>query len=370
VARLFGRRLDKSGDGSGETNMRNVSQILVIRLRELGDTLQTTPVLRQLRRLHPQAAIDVLCQQSSKAVLEHNRNIDSMFVLPPRASVATFLSIAAGLRRRDYDLIVDVQSLPKTAIMARLIGGRQRLGYRKRGIRNRLCYTQPHRQAYLEYAALQHLRLLQDDRVDYNDLELDFEVSPETLKSAEQFVHRHLRPPFAAIFGISRFSHRTWPVDKTAAIADRLAAAGVQPWLVYGPGQEDAAFRIAEHMRQPAVLNYPMPDFATLRAILGRAELFFGNDGGPKHAAVAAGIATVTVCSAVHGTAWAVPNDLRHRVVATRAYPGVARLAGTFTDADTLAEIPVSAAWQEVKVALQQTAAVGRRTEAAVRRAA
>lgn len=330
--------------------------ILVIRLRELGDTLLTTPVLRQLRRLHPAARIDVLCQGGSRRVLEHNPHIDGTIVLPPRAPATEFLSIAADLRRRRYDLVVDVQSLPKTALLARLVGGRERIGYRKPGWRNRLCYTRPQRQTPGEYAARQHLRLLQDARVDLDDVDLDFEVGPQALDAADEFVRRHLRPPFAAIFGICRFGTRAWPAEKTAAVADKLGALGIQPFLVYGPGQEDAAAGIAARMGHRAVHGYQMPDFPTLRAILGRAEVFFGNDGGPKHAAVAAGIPTVTVCDAMHATGWAPPNDPRHRVAATRTYPGAAPLAGTFTESDALADIPVAAAWHEVTVALRQRA--------------
>lgn len=346
--------------------MGEVSRILVIRLRELGDTLLTTPLLRQVRRLHPRAEIDVLCQRASQAVLAHNPNVDATFLLPPRASAVSFLAVATALRRR-YDLVIDVQSLPKTAIMTRLVGGRQRMGYRRRGWRNRLCYTRPHRQRGGEYAARQHLRLLQDDRVDYDDVALDFAVATETQDAADRFVRRHLKPPFAGIFGICRFGQRAWPAEKTAVVADRLAAAGIRPWLVYGPGDEYAARRIAARMRHQPVIGYPMPDFPTLRAILGRAEMFFGNDGGPKHAAVAAEIPTVTICAAEHGTAWGPPNDPRHRVVATRAYPGVAPLAGTFTEADTLAEIPVFAAWQEVRRALEQA---GARRDSPLQRAA
>jgi len=355
---------------AGGRFVRTAASILVIRLRELGDTLLTTPLLRQLRRLHPTARIDVLCQQGSRAVLARNRHVDETFLLPPRASASAFLAVAAALRHRRYDLVVDVQSLPKTALMARLVGGRERLGYRKPGWRNRLCYTRPHRQQAGEYAARQHLRLLQDDRVDCDDIALEFDVGPEAEHAADLFVRRHLRPPFAAVFGVSRFPERLWPAEKTAALCDRLAAAGIQPWLVYGPGQEDAAAGIAARMRHGAVHGYPMPDFPTLRAILGRAEVFFGNDGGPKHAAVAAGIPTVTACVAHHATGWAPPRDPRHRVVSTQAYPGVAPLAGTFTDARTLADVPVAAAWQEVKSVLRQAAGRGRPAAAPLRRAA
>ena len=334
-------------------------KILLIRLRELGDKLLTTPLVRQVRRLHPGAQIDVLCQKANACVFEHNHQIDHTFKLLPRASISEFLAVASELRRRRYDLVVDVQSLPKTAIMARLTGGRERIGYLKRGWRNRLCYTRPYRQHIVEYAARQHLRLLQDDRIDMDDIDLDFPVGPDTSAEADAFCRKYLRPPFAAIFGVCRFGYREWAPEKTAAVADRLAALGIQPWLVYGPGQAKATGEIAARMRHHAVHEYDMPSFATLGAILSRSTLFFGGDGGPKHAAVAAGIPTVTVCRADHASGWAPPNTARHRVVTTRAYPGLAPFVGTFTDATTIAEIPVEAVWKQIAQTLRQQGDAG-----------
>ena len=334
-------------------------EILVIRLRELGDTLLTTPLLRQLRRLHPQARISVLCQTANACVMEHNPHVDELIMLPRQASAGEFLRIAARLRQRHYDLVVDAQSRPKTALIARLTGGKQRLGYRKPGWRNRLCYTHPYREPVGEYSARQHLRLLQDDRIDLDDNGLDFPISDEASSAADACCRTYLRPPVAAVFGVSRFGYRMWPVKKMAAVADRLARLGMQPWLVYGPGQAEAAHQIASQMRHPAMVDYEMPSFATLRAVFSQCALFFGNDGGPKHVAVAAGIPTVTVSEAEHAHVWSPPGTPRHRVACTRAKRSESALAGTFTNTDKLAEIPIEAAWKEIAAALRQPAQQG-----------
>jgi ADP-heptose:LPS heptosyltransferase len=345
-------------------------KILLVRLRELGDTLLVTPLLRQLKRLYPGGEIDVLCQHSNLPVLEHNDHVSRCFILPPRASAGSFLSIAGQLRRNRYSLVIDSQSLPKTAIMARLTGARMRLGLLKPGWRNRLCYTHPCRVPIDEYTARSNLRLLQDDRVDLDDVGLDFPVSDETESLADAFVRRYLRPPVAAIFGVSRFAGRVWPVEKTAEVGDRLASLGLQPWLVYGPGQAEAARAIADRMKRPALHEYEMPSFATLHAILRRCALFFGNDGGPKHAAVAAGIPTVTLYHARQASAWAPPSTPRHRVACTRPYPGMARPAGAFTFSESIAEIPADAVWKEIATALRQPAAFDHRPTLTLRRAA
>lgn len=333
-------------------------RILLIKLRELGDTLLATPLIRQLRRLHPHARIDVLCQKANRVILENNPHVDATVELPPRASVGDFVRIASHLRHQRYDLIIDAQGLPKTALMARLAGGRTRIGELQRGWRNHLCYTHPYRWHGNEYIARMNLRLLQDSRVDLDDLDLDFPVREAAELEADAFVRDYLRPPVAAIFGICRFGYRAWPAEKTAAIADRLARLGLQPWLVQGPGQEDAAREIASRMRFPAVHAYAMPSFETLRAILERCALFFGNDGGPKHVAVAANIPTVTVYHACQAPLWAPPQTHRHRVVCSRVTADVPKLTRARNGASALAEIPVSEVWSEIAEALRQSPAL------------
>jgi ADP-heptose:LPS heptosyltransferase len=345
-------------------------KILLIRLRELGDSLLMTPLVRQLSRLHPRAEIDVVCQASNRCVFEHNPGISQTITQPRKASPSQFLSVANTLRCRRYDLVLDVQGLPKTALLARLTCGRERVGFRNRGWRNRVCYTRVHGEVRPEYAAQRNLRLLADERVDFDDIDLEFPVHQDAEKAADVFCRRYFHGPVAAIFGISRFGSRLWRTDRIAAIADRLAARGLQPWLVYGPGQAADAEGIALQMRQKALVNYEMPSFPELRAILGRCELFFGNDGGPKHAAVSAGIPTVTVYSSGPAIHWAPPNRDRHRVVCTRLNHAHRPWAGRATDAASIDQISIDDVWSEITDVLKQSALTPQGSALGIRRAA
>ena len=55
---------------------QSVSRVLVVRLRSIGDTVLTTPSLIALRRLLPQARIDVLLEDWVAPVLEGFEDID------------------------------------------------------------------------------------------------------------------------------------------------------------------------------------------------------------------------------------------------------------------------------------------------------
>jgi len=332
----------------------NASSILVIRLRELGDTILATPLLRQLKKIYPQARLDVLCQKANRVILKDSRYVDETIVLPRQASAREFLKLARSLRAKKYDLIIDAQGLPKTALMSRLIGAKKRTGFRDRGWRNRICYSHPIQRPPAEYMAMANLRLIQDDRVDFRDTALELEVSEKAEASAEKFKRKYFAGPVAAVFGVDRYRYRSWSPQKTAVIADRLAGLGFQPWLVYGPGQEADANRIASFMKCGSVCDYEMPTFDTLAALLSRCALCVGNDGGPMHAARAVGIPTITIYHHAAALSWAPIDDRQHRIVCTRGAV-LSNFGGHFvTDALSLDEIPIEAVWQTVMQVVSQ----------------
>lgn len=329
--------------------MSDVGRILVIQLRELGDTIVTTPMLRQLHRLHPDATIDMVCQSANRQLVEHHPLVSRTFELRRGAGAHEFLGVARQLRGQRYDLIVDSQSLPKTALLSRLAGGRERIGFRRRWLCNRVCYTRPFRSPPCEYSGRNRLMLLQDDRVDLEDLRVEFFVSDEAKLNGMRFRETYFHAPVVAIYGATRFEYRRWGANKLANIADRLADRGYQAFLVYGPGEEHWARQIATAMRHTPLIDYPMPSLPELKEILTGCELFVGNDGGPKHFANAAGIPTVTVMDGVSAVYWTPPNRPDQRAVRLRADVVNDRVAGTVSDADDLTSIHEDEVWHEIE---------------------
>ncbi|QDU88469.1 Lipopolysaccharide core heptosyltransferase RfaQ [Pirellulimonas nuda] len=331
-------------------------RILVIRLRQLGDTLLATPLLRQLRRLYPAAEIDVLCQPQNEAILRHNPNIDRRIILPAGAGVRRFLEVAAGLRQQKYDWVLDSQAMPKTAVLTRLSGAARRVPLRSRPLRNRLFYTHAidDAQAPLEYAGRQNLRLTLDPRVDLDDLALDFPIGPESEAVADRFARRYLAGPTAAIFVVASTPERQWPLERFAELADRLADSGLRPLLLYGPGQEGAARSVADRMRRQALVDYPQLGFAELRGVLARCDLFIGNDGGPHHVATAAGVPSVTLFR-INPVRWSPPARPHQRFVASTDVASPHEACGLFTP-EPFESIPVDAVWRQIERSLSAPA--------------
>jgi len=333
-----------------------MKRILVIRLRELGDSLLTTPMLRQLGRLYPQASIDVLCEPRNEIVFRCHPNISQCFHFPRKAGLKHFVQLAWKLRNRRYDWVIDTQSVLKTQLLTWLTGAPRRHGLSCKPLLSRLTcthvYSNGHRRA--EYAGYINLKLLRDDRVNLDDLALDFHVSPDDQREAEQFRNKWLRPPVAAIYGVSHLPWQCWPTEKFVQLGDRLAKAGFQPLLVYGPGQVEAARQIASGMKYPAVVDYPMMSLSVLKGILAGCAIYTGNDGGPKHVACACGVPTVSVFGALHPENWTNPIRPDQRFISIRSDCRPIRTIGRCTTAATLAEIEVDEVGEQVEWLIQQ----------------
>jgi ADP-heptose:LPS heptosyltransferase len=341
-----------------------MERILIIQLRQLGDTLFSTPLIRQIRRLHPAAEIDWLCQGFNACILRHHPHLSRIEVLPRSAPPLLFARLAAKLRSRRYDMIVDPQTLSKTAILSWLSGAPKRTGFRRpwKGA----FYTKTLGHLGPEYTATRRLRLLDDPRVDLTDTRVDFHVTDEDIASAADFCAAHFDRPVVALYGCRNEFTRHWPAENYAAIGDRLAEQGFLPWLVYGPGEHDAARQIARLMRHRAIVEYPLISFPVLKEILARCALMVTCDGGPKAVAFAAGTPTVAMYFGTEAVGWNMPGDARHRVVATRFDgPGAAAIreqraeapVGIVTDAATTTEIPLASVWSEVEKLLAHLAA-------------
>jgi heptosyltransferase-2/heptosyltransferase-3 len=341
---------------TGDAINAAMKRILVIRLRELGDSLLTTPMLRQLKRLYPQASVDVLCEPRSDVIFRCHPYVSQRFYFPRKAGLRHFAQLAWKLRSRRYDWVIDTQSVLKTQLLTWLTAGSRRHGLSHKPLLSRLTCTHVYHNGRrrAEYAAYINLKLLRDDRVDLDDLALDFHISPSDRQDAAHFRKQWLRPPVAAIYAVSHLPWQCWPAEKFVQIGDRLAAAGFQPFLVYGPGQAPAAREIALRMKYPAAVDYPMMSLSVLKGILEGCAVYVGNDGGPKHVACSCGVPTVSVFGHLHPENWTDPTRPDQRFLSIRSDCRAVRTIGRCTNAETLAEIEVDDVWEQIEWLMQQ----------------
>ena len=111
--------------------------ILLVQLDHLGDAVITTGMLQALRKHYPQAAIEVLCSPWTQELFAACPEVNQVYVSKVnrfsrqdrRGWVWDILRWGWRLRRRRYDLAIDVRGEFPLALLIWLTGARRRLGW-------------------------------------------------------------------------------------------------------------------------------------------------------------------------------------------------------------------------------------------------
>jgi ADP-heptose:LPS heptosyltransferase len=136
---------------------------------------------------------------------------------------------------------------------------------------------------------------------------------------------------------VARDPLKQWGAERWAALADLLVVQGERVLLTHGPGEADQVRRVTHAMRRVPWRVRGVDTPARLAALVRRADLWVGHDGGPKHVAAAAGVPTVSVIRAGLGPVWTDTSPgSPHRFVEG---PGAARDPRGGLDALAVAEV-------------------------------
>jgi ADP-heptose:LPS heptosyltransferase len=290
-------------------------KILCIQLRQMGDTIMTTPAVRQLRALYPQAEIVFMSEELGANVYLNNPRISRLWIIPRNCSKWAFIKLLLSVYKERFDLTIDFQSGAKSAQIAFASRAKERIGFNFR-IR-RLVYT---RRVIIdgdEYAARSKNRLIAHLGGDLYDDATEFFVDSNALQTAKAFADKYdFGDNTIAFCVVSRREYKLLDPSFWAEVGDGLIAAGYKLWFVYGRGEKAMANAVFERLKRQecAIIDYDIPSVQELRAILERCALYLGNDGGSKHLSVAAQIGTVTVFSFVRAVNWTPKGHIAFQI--------------------------------------------------------
>ena len=116
--------------------MDRTENILLIRLKSIGDVLFALPAVHVIRENFPGAKITFLTSRENAPLLEGFREVDGVITLDrarfqsgnPLAIVSEAFSLFRRLRGGKFSLVVDFQGYGETAWLAWLSGAPQRWG--------------------------------------------------------------------------------------------------------------------------------------------------------------------------------------------------------------------------------------------------
>src|SRR5215211_1605702 len=107
-------------------------RILLIRLRQIGDVVFTTPAVHALRRRFPDAHLSYVVEPAGAPIVVNNPHLNEVIVAPRASGVLGLLgdlALARRLRTERYDVAIDFHGGPRASLLTWLSGAPERLGY-------------------------------------------------------------------------------------------------------------------------------------------------------------------------------------------------------------------------------------------------
>jgi lipopolysaccharide heptosyltransferase I len=277
-------------------------RILIVRLSAIGDVILTLPVLNALRDRFPRALLAWAVEERAAPLLRGHRALDELIVLPRwfLKSPPRVWGLYRRLRALRLEVAIDVQSLTKSAVVARLSGARRRIGFGGRWGRE----VSPWLNSELVYPTRRHviermLELLRPLGIQGAAVRFDLPLEEAEMAAAGRWVRQSgLERGFAMINPGAAWASKLWPPGRFAGVARHLGVTWGLPSVVVwaGPAERIAAGQVVAGSGGHARLA-PPTSLRELAALAQRARLFISSDTGPLHLAEAAG----TPCVGLYG---------------------------------------------------------------------
>ena len=305
------------------TDNHSTAHVVALLFRRVGDSLLATPALRAVKRHSPDTSLIVLCERQVARIFAHNPSISNIVEVNPSAS---FFELASVLRRTEPSIILDFLSLPHSGLASLCSGAHRRIGIAGRG--RSWMYTgvvDKQNADHPIYSAVHKLALAAAVGANDRDTTTEFHLTDNDRAFAESTWRErnwNRATRVAAFFVHSRREYKNWPLEKfRGVIRWLLDEHSIQPLLLATPGAESAVTELREHAGLTQLHTMTLADLGHLGSVLERCFVLIGNDGGPKHLAVAVGTPTVTVFMHDSPVFWTPPNDPRHIIFTSNASP-------------------------------------------------
>jgi lipopolysaccharide heptosyltransferase II len=271
--------------------------ILVIKLSAIGDVILSVPALRAIRKKFPLASIKALVGVKARNSLKGCPYVNDVIVCDfdgKDRGLFGLLKLSGALRRRGFDIAVDLQNNRKSHILSFLSFSALRFGYNNgkwgfllnRGIRDA---KKPLGPIEHQFRVLDSLGIALDDK--------RLELWPS--KEDEQFIDGFLASSWIGqrqlLIGVNmgsseRWVTKRWPVQNIARLCDELSARFGARVVITGIRKDiNSAIRLSQITKSRPILACGKTNITQLAVLIKRCRAFVTGDSAPIHVATAVG---------------------------------------------------------------------------------
>jgi len=297
-------------------NFSNIKNILVIKLRHIGDVLLSVPVFRALRETFPEARIAAMVNSGTEEVLKANPLINEIIVFDRGVKEANLLqryakelSFLKMIRSKSFDMTVDLTGGDRAAIISFASGATYKLANDFKGgfPGKKYLYTHLATRNDNQHTVLQNLTAVRQFGIKTDNLSVNISFPEDAKRFAEDIIEKNNRDKSVAVVHVhptSRWLFKCWKEELMAEVIGWLIKQGAKVIVTSSPEKREMekAKRILSFVSyQPSANSNHLIDLCgktsikQLAAISEASDFFFGVDSAPMHIAAATGTPVVAL---------------------------------------------------------------------------
>lgn len=265
----------------------------------IGDVFIRIPVIELIKKHYPDAKITCLVDPVGKQVLQNHPDIENVFVFSRDKSqkIAYILQTIQNiikLRRKKFDLTVNLYSGGSSPLISNLINANVRLGFdHTKALRhsNTLLAKHPEfcRQWILDFATILNPLGVSEDRV---RIGTSFYYSASDSEYAKRTLVNNDMRYFCINLG-ARVVTKCWDIDFFVQTAERISTKyGYTPVIISNPGMEERANEFSKKYKGD-MIKLPTLTLGEVGAIIARSDYMITGDTSIMH--VSFGVKTPTL---------------------------------------------------------------------------
>ncbi len=271
-------------------------KIAIVRLSALGDIVVSAVFLAMIKERFIHAQIEWFVDERFSAILEHSPYIDKLHPIALKSALKSFnplkiFKLFKSLRACEYDIIIDMQGLIKSALITQCLKAPKKVGFDYASAReglSALFYSQKVSIAYEEPILKRNFTLL-SQALNLPKKEISQSLNSRSkvfsYQDSSQINALNLnenKPKILFVLETSKIN-KTYPIERFKELA--LMLESVQICLLWHADEKKAAALCDALKNQCDILLLPKLTLNEVKALLFKMDLIIGGDTGITHLA-------------------------------------------------------------------------------------
>ena len=289
--------------------IKGSEHILIIKLSSIGDVVHTIPFVEVLRSNYPELKIDWCIEREAFSIVEDNPIINRIIISNKNKWKKNSLSpskwawitkdiycFVKELCKRRYDMVIDLQGLFKSGIIAGICRADKRIGMNGAREFGWLFMDEMVPVNYEQHAIDRYLQVAKHLGCSSLDWKWNIYISEKERQNMDSLISELNRDglPIVAINPCARWKTKMWPLVRFYELAKRLIDHGVRPIFLGGARDRKLIDSIVEGLDGTVNLA-GLISLKQLAHLYSRADVVVTIDTGPMHIAVMAGAKVVAI---------------------------------------------------------------------------